>query len=61
MGQLNIFKTIGRHPKMLDGFGRLGGFLLSGKGFTPVVPRASAKTRRLDPCLTTRTPFSMSK
>jgi 4-carboxymuconolactone decarboxylase len=33
MGQLNIFKTIGRHPKMLDGFSRLGGFLLSGKGF----------------------------
>jgi alkylhydroperoxidase family enzyme len=33
MGQLNIFKVIGRHPKMLDGFGRLGGFLLSGKGF----------------------------
>jgi alkylhydroperoxidase family enzyme len=35
MGQLNIFKTLGIHPKMLDGFGRLGGFLLSGKGFPP--------------------------
>ena len=35
MGQLNIFRTIGRHPKMMDGFGRLGGFLLSGKGFPP--------------------------
>lgn len=35
MGQLNIFKTIGKHPKMLDGIGRLGGFLLSGKGFPP--------------------------
>ena len=35
MGQLNIFRTLGRHPKMLDGFGRLGGFLLSGKGFPP--------------------------
>ena len=35
MGPLNIFKVIGRHPKMLDGFGRLGGFLLSGKGFPP--------------------------
>ena len=35
MGQLNIFKTIGRHPKMLDGIGRLGGFLLSGVGLPP--------------------------
>jgi 4-carboxymuconolactone decarboxylase len=35
MGQLNIFRVVGRHPKMLDGFGRLGGFLLSGKGFPP--------------------------
>ena len=33
MGQLNIFKVLARHPKMADGFGRLGGFLLSGKGF----------------------------
>jgi alkylhydroperoxidase family enzyme len=30
--QLNIFKTVGRHPKMLDGITRLGGFLLSGVG-----------------------------
>lgn len=29
---LNIFKTVGRHPKMLDGIVRLGGFLLSGVG-----------------------------
>lgn len=35
MGQLNIFRVIGRHPKMLESFSRLGGFLLSGKGFPP--------------------------
>ena len=33
MGQLNIFKVLAKHPKMAEGFGRLGGFLLSGKGF----------------------------
>jgi len=33
MGPINIFRTLGKHPKMLDGFARLGGFLLSGKGF----------------------------
>ena len=32
MGQLNIFRTLGKHPKIFEAFGRLGGFLLSGKG-----------------------------
>ena len=32
MGQLNIFRTLGKHPKVFEAFGRLGGFLLSGKG-----------------------------
>ena len=35
MGQLNIFRTLAKHPKMFEAFGRLGGFLLSGKGFPP--------------------------
>jgi 4-carboxymuconolactone decarboxylase len=35
MGQLNIFKTLGKHPKIFEAFSRLGGFLLSGKGFPP--------------------------
>ncbi|HVM54526.1 MAG TPA: carboxymuconolactone decarboxylase family protein [Acidimicrobiales bacterium] len=35
MGQLNIFKTLGKHPKVFEAFGRLGGLLLSGKGFPP--------------------------
>lgn len=33
MGQLNIFKTLSKHPKIFEAFGRLGGLLLSGKGF----------------------------
>jgi 4-carboxymuconolactone decarboxylase len=33
MGQLNIFRTLAKHPKIFEAFGRLGGFLLSGKGF----------------------------
>lgn len=32
MGQLNIFRTLGKHPKIFEAFGRLGGLLLSGKG-----------------------------
>lgn len=35
MGQLNIFRTLAKHPKLFEAFGRLGGFLLSGKGFPP--------------------------
>ena len=31
MGQLNIFRTLAKHPKIFEAFGRLGGFLLSGK------------------------------
>ena len=30
---INIMRTLAKHPKMLDAFGRMGGFLLSGKGF----------------------------
>jgi 4-carboxymuconolactone decarboxylase len=30
---INIMRTLAKHPKMLDAFGRLGGFLLSGRGF----------------------------
>jgi 4-carboxymuconolactone decarboxylase len=35
MGQLNILRTLSKHPKIFEAFGRLGGFLLSGKGFPP--------------------------
>jgi 4-carboxymuconolactone decarboxylase len=35
MGQLNIFRTLAKHPKVFEAFGRLGGFLLSGKCLPP--------------------------
>lgn len=35
MGQLNIFRTLAKHPKLFEAFGRFGGLLLSGVGFPP--------------------------